>query len=159
LVRWPAGLPAGTTYRAPVAHVDVFATAAAAAGARLPADRRIDGVDLLPFLRGAQTGRPHETLFWRSGHYRAIRVGDWKLQVSERPPRTWLFDLTTDPSEHTDLAQREPERVAELRAVLAATEREMVAPAWPALLEGPVPIDHPMNGPDDPADEYVYWPN
>jgi len=159
LVRWPAGLPAGTTYRAPVAHVDVFATAAAAAGARLPADRRIDGIDLLPFLRGAQTGRPHETLFWRSGHYRAIRVGDWKLQVSERPPRTWLFDLATDPSEHTDLAQREPGRVAELRAVLAATEREMVAPAWPALLEGPVPIDHPMNGPDDPADEYVYWPN
>jgi hypothetical protein len=35
----------------------------------------------------------------------------------------------------------------------------MVAPAWPALLEGPVPIDHPMGAPDDPADEYVYWPN
>ena len=152
-------MPAGTTYDAPVAHVDVFATAAAAAGASSPGDRRLDGVDLLPFLRGAERGRPHETLFWRSGHYRVLRAGDWKLQVSERPPRTWLFDLRTDPTEKTNLAEREPERVAALRAMLDAEDAAMVPPAWPALLEGAIPIDHPMNVPDGPADEYVYWPN
>jgi arylsulfatase A-like enzyme len=159
LMQWPAGLPAGATYDAPVAHVDVFATAASAAGVPVPTDRTIDGVDLLPFVRGVRHDRPHQTLFWRSGHYRAIRAGDWKLQVAERPARTWLFDLATDPTEQTDVAERDPSRVAELRAILDAREHEMVAPAWPALLEGPIAIDHPLGMPDGPDDEYVYWPN
>jgi arylsulfatase A-like enzyme len=157
--RWPARLPAGGTFDAPVAHVDVFATAAAAAGVALPADRPIDGVDLVPYARGERQGAPHEALFWRSGHYRMIRVGDWKLSVSERPPRTWLFDLASDPTERRDLSSGRPEKVAELRARLDALDAEMVAPAWPALIEGPVAIDHPLGVPDSPDDEYVYWAN
>ncbi|HME72146.1 MAG TPA: sulfatase-like hydrolase/transferase [Myxococcota bacterium] len=68
-IKWPAALPAGTSFAAPVAHIDIFATAAGAAGAPLPSDRTIDGVNLIPFLRGEASGRPHDTLFWRSGHY------------------------------------------------------------------------------------------
>jgi arylsulfatase A-like enzyme len=157
--RWPARLPRGTTFDAPVAHVDVFATAAAAAGAELPTDRPIDGVDLVPYARGERPGAPHEALFWRSGHYRMVRAGDWKLQVSERPPRTWLFDLANDPTERRDLSGDRPEKVAELRAKLEALDAEMVAPAWPALIEGPIEIDHPLGVPDSPDDEFVYWAN
>jgi len=47
-VKWPAQLAAGTTFAAPVAHIDIFATAAAAAGAPLPSDRKIDGVNTDP---------------------------------------------------------------------------------------------------------------
>ncbi len=159
LMRWPAVLPAGAVYDRPVAHIDIFATAVGAVGAPLPADRRIDGVNLIPFVLGERTGDPHEALFWRSGHYRALRAGDWKLQVSERPAKTWLFDLKTDPTERTNLAERDPARVAALRALMDGTDSEMVTPAWPALLEGGIPIDHPMNVPDAPDDEFVYWPN
>ena len=50
-VKWPAALPQGTKFAEPVGHVDIFATAAAAAGAPLPTDRVIDGVDLVPLRR------------------------------------------------------------------------------------------------------------
>jgi arylsulfatase A-like enzyme len=158
-LKWPRRLAAGGRVEAPVAHFDVFATAAAAAGAPLPADREIDGVDLLPYATGAARGRPHDVLFWRSGHYRAVRAGDWKLQVSERPARRWLFDLAADPGERVDLAASHPERVAELAALLDAQDARAAKPLWPSLLEGPVPIDVPLGVPRRGDEEYVYWPN
>jgi hypothetical protein len=35
----------------------------------------------------------------------------------------------------------------------------MVKPAWPALIEGPIAIDHPLNVAPSDSDEYVYWAN
>jgi len=157
--KWPSALPHGATYDAPVGHIDLFATAAAAASSPLPNDRSIDGVDLVPFVRGTKTGRPHDALFWRSGHYRSVLAGDWKLQVSERPEKTWLFDLKNDPTERTNLADQYPEKVRELGEVLAGYEAQMVKPAWPSLIEGPIAIDHPLDVSASPEDEYVYWPN
>jgi arylsulfatase A-like enzyme len=158
-VKWPNALPRGVENAGPVAGIDIFATAAAAAGAPLPADRVIDGVDLLPFATGARTGRPHEVLFWRSGHYRVVRAGDWKLQLSERPKQAWLFDLANDPTERTNLAEREPARVAELTKRLDAHDAEQSPPLWPSLLEAAVRIDPPLGVEPRPGDEYVYWAN
>jgi len=158
-LRWPKALPRGVEYAAPVAGFDVFATAAAAAGAKLPADRVIDGVDLVPFVTGAQGGRPHDALFWRSGHYRVVRAGDWKLQLSKRPDKAWLFDLASDPTERVNLAEREPARVAELTALLDAHDATQAAPLWPSLLEAAVRIDPPLGVESRPDDEYVYWAN
>jgi len=158
-VKWPRVLPAGRENAAPVAGIDIFATAAAAAGAALPADRVIDGVDLVPFATGAKPGRPHEVLFWRSGHYRVVRAGDWKLQLSERPAKAWLFDLAQDPTERTNLAEAQPARVAELTALLDAHDATQAAPLWPSLLEAAIRIDPPLGAPESPADEYVYWAN
>lgn len=157
--KWPARIPRGARVDAPVAHVDVFATAAAAAGAALPADRPMDGVDLVPHARGEARGEPHEALFWRSGHYRSVLAGGWKLQVSERPARTWLFHLAADPEERRELSAAEPARVAALRARLDAWEREQAPPAWPSLIEGQIYVDHPLGMPDLPGDEFVYWAN
>jgi arylsulfatase A-like enzyme len=158
-VKWPRVLPRGVENAAPVAGIDIFATAAAAAGAALPGDRVIDGADLVPFAGGSRTGRPHDTLFWRSGHYRVVRAGDWKLQLSERPKRVWLFDLASDPTERTNLAEREPARVAELTARLDAHDAEQSPPLWPSLLEAAIRIDPPLGVEPRPDDEYVYWAN
>jgi uncharacterized sulfatase len=43
-------------------------------------------------------------LYWRSGHYSAARVGDWKLQMALRPNKVWFFDLHADPTERRNLA-------------------------------------------------------
>jgi uncharacterized sulfatase len=159
-LRWPARLAPGQTYAAPVHGFDIFATAAAAAGVPLPADRKIDGVDLVPFVRAEREGVPHRELFWRTGHYQVALVDGWKLQVNERPPgSTWLFDLATDPTEQTNLAAREPERVAALRRALAAHNAEQVESSWPSLMEAPINVDKTLAEPDAPDDEYVYWPN
>jgi arylsulfatase A-like enzyme len=137
--------------------MDIFATAASAAGA--PVAHRIDGVDLMPLLREQTATPPHDVLFWRSGPYRAVRAGDWKLQVSENPPRTWLFNLREDPTERHDLSAAQPERVAELRALIEAHNAEMPPPLWPALIEGPVRIDVPLNAPWREDQDYIYWSN
>src|SRR5258706_1771149 len=157
--KWPARLPAGQRFHAPVAHVDIFATAAAAAGAALPSDRVMDGVDLVKLARGEAQGHPHGAIFWRSGSYRSILADDWKLQVMDRPPKTWLFDMTADPTEHRNLAESRPDKVAELTAVLSAHEQQMVLPSWPSLIEGAIPVDRPLGVPPKPDDEYVTWAN
>ncbi|MBM4246424.1 MAG: sulfatase [Deltaproteobacteria bacterium] len=159
-VRWPRRIPAGSRVLQPVGHVDVFATAVTAAGAPLPSDRPIDGTDLVALAQGdGATKRAGRALYWRSGHYRAIRDGDWKLQLSERPKQTWLFDLKSDPDEKTNLAAARPEQVRALTAALDALDGQMVQPTWPALIEGPIAIDRPLGVPEQPGEEFVYWAN
>ena len=157
--RWPRRIPAGTRANEPVGHVDLFTTAATAAGASVPSDRPIDGVDLVAIARGDAGAKKHDALFWRSGHYRAMRAGDWKLQLSERPKKTWLFDLKNDPDEKTNLADARPDQVRALTEQLEKLDGQMVKPIWPALIEGPIAIDRPLGVPEVPDEEFVYWAN
>jgi uncharacterized sulfatase len=158
-MRWPGVLPAGARFEHPVHHFDIHATVAAAAGAALPDDRELDGVDLLPFVRDPSRGAPHDRLFWRQGHYRVVQADGWKLQRTARPHRTWLFHLRDDPTEQHDLSAERPDKVEELTALLDAHDAEQAEPLWPALIEAPIPIDKTLRDPPSPGDEYVYWPN
>ena len=158
-MRWPARIEAGSSVEAPVHHFDLFATAVGAAGGALPSDRKIDGVDLVPFARGEASGVPHHSLFWRSGASQSALVDGWKLNTSDPPGREWLFDMRADPNEQTDLADSHPEKLAELRDALAAHNAEQVAPAWPAGGSMAVNIDKDLTQPDAPDDEYIYWSN
>ena len=158
-VRWPARIHAGQRVSTPTEQIDVLPTLAAAAGASLPAGRHIDGVNLLPFVSGTRQAPVRRTLFWRSGGYEAVRDGDWKLQLSRNPARTWLFDLATDPTERVDLSTKRPDIVTRLQQELAAHDRQLAKPLWPALLEEPIRIDVPADAPWRADQEYVYWPN
>jgi arylsulfatase A-like enzyme len=142
-----------------VTHFDIYATAAAVAGAKVPTDRVLDGKNLIPFIEKTETGQPHEALYWQSGNYRTIRLGDWKLQVDGTRKKQWLFHLADDPTEQHDLAESNPAKVAELAAKLATIYAEQVTPLWPALIEVPVLIDKPLGRPAMAADEYIYWSN
>jgi arylsulfatase A-like enzyme len=158
-MRWPGVIPAGSRFGYPVAHVDIFATAAGAAGAALPADRTIDGVNLLPYVTGKAAGRPHQTLFWRSGQYKVVLDGDWKLQVSGAQKKVWLYDLSTDPTEKHELSAIRADRVAAMKAELAAWEAQQARPLWPSLLQGPIFIDHPSGVPQRKGEEFILWDN
>ncbi|NQU08362.1 MAG: sulfatase-like hydrolase/transferase, partial [Candidatus Abyssubacteria bacterium] len=158
-MKWPGAISKGSTYDAPMSHFDIFSTAAAAAGIQLPDDRVIDGVNLLPYLKGEKEGRPHDALFWRSGHYRTVLSGGWKLQVTERPKKDWLYNMAEDPTEQVDLAGKNPEKVAELKALLVEHEKEMSEPAWPSLLEGRIAIDYLGNVEFHEGDDHIYWAN
>ena len=162
---WPGTIDPGTTYDKPVTHFDIYATAAAAAGAALPGDRTIDGVDLIPYVTGAATGEPHETLFWRSGHYQVVLSEDggtgdwWKMSVADIPDKVWLYNLTTDPTEQTNVADSMPAKVAELQGLLDTHNAEQVEPIWPSVLQDYVTIDKTDEEVLFPEDEYIYWPN
>lgn len=156
---WPGHITAGSNYAEPVSNIDILPTVVAAAGARLPTDRVIDGVNLLPYLGAAPQRQPGRALFWRDGPYRAVQEQGWKLIVSQRPAKSWLFDLNTDPTERVNLAAREPARLAHLQTVLAAHHAVMPAPLWPSFIELPVRIDKTLDQPAAPGDEFTYWFN
>jgi len=158
-MRWPAKLAKGTSFAGAAGHVDIFATAAAAAGADMPPDRKMDGVNLIPYVTGQAQGAPHQTMFWRSGGYKVLLAGDWKLQVAENPKKSWMFNLKDDPTEKTNLADAQPEKLAELMTELAKVDGEQAKPLWPSLLEGAIPIDRPLDTPAAKDEEYVFWAN
>ena len=137
LMQWPGVIMPGTTYSKPAISFDISATALAAAGADSSA---IDGVDLLPFVKGEKSGTPHDILFWRnrtmSNNYGA-RQGDWKYVYStegdaspgpkQKPAQDMLFNLATDISEQNDLAAKQPEKLAELKRLYSAWSEEVDA--------------------------------
>lgn len=136
LAQWKGTWPAGRTYDLPVINLDVLPTVLAAAGAKIEADWKLDGVDLTPHVTGAVTGRPHETLYWRYGPQWAVRHGDYKLVVSRGGgPEPELYNLAIDIRESNNLAAREPRRVQDLRARWEkwnAGQEEASAPDQPA---------------------------
>jgi arylsulfatase A-like enzyme len=129
LMQWKGHVPGGTVYPHMVMGFDVHATALAAAGVPLPADKPLDGVDLLPFLTGATVGIPHDRLFWRAGQQKAARLGEWKLVVT-RGGASELYNLREDIGEVNNLAAREPARLADLQAAYAAWETQMIPAQW-----------------------------
>nr|WP_243446184.1 sulfatase-like hydrolase/transferase [Polymorphobacter fuscus] len=159
MMRWPGTIAAGSRFAPPVSHFDIYATASAAAGAALPAGRVIDGVDLRPYVAGDKVGMPHQTLFWRSGAYRVVRDGDWKLQSLDLPRQDLLYDLKVDPTEKKDVAAANPAKVTELLAKLKAHDAQQMPPAWASLVKAPIAIDRPLGTPSVSGEAYVYWSN
>jgi arylsulfatase A-like enzyme len=104
---------------------------------------RLDGVDLLPYLRGDKAAPPHDALYWRFGPQLAIRMGDWKL-VKGRDPNVrqplrrgqadlagaMLFNLANDPGEQRNLAAEMPQKVKELEAAWQIWNAQLKAPSW-----------------------------
>ena len=124
-------MPAGTTYDAPVSSLDIFATAVALAGVSVPAGKKYDGVNLIPYLAGKSKTSPHDRLFWRTegGQARAVREGRWKLvRLKDKPAE--LFDLATDIGESRDLAAQKPEVARRLAAALDAWDKELIPPVF-----------------------------
>jgi arylsulfatase A-like enzyme len=131
-VQWKGRLPAGKVFDHPIIQLDILPTALAAAGASIDPAWKLDGVDLLPFLTGKNSGRPHETLYWRFGPQWAIRHGDWKLVKGvDGGDRPWLINLKADLSEAKNLAAEQPERVKELQALFDKWSAEQETPRWP----------------------------
>jgi arylsulfatase A-like enzyme len=130
-VQWKGRIPAGKVYEQPVIQLDLLPTALAAAGAEVSADAKLEGVNLLPYLEGKETGAPHEALFWRFGKQWAIRRGDWKLVASRLDQfKPQLFNLAEDIGEAKDLSGEQPEKVAELKAEWDKWDAENVPPKW-----------------------------
>ncbi len=79
--------------------------------------------------------------------------------MSDPPGRSWLFDLSADPTEQHDLSMKRPEKLAELLAALAAHNAMQAEPLWASQLSVPHNIDKDITQPDAPDDDYIYWSN
>ncbi|WP_300394546.1 sulfatase [Henriciella sp.] len=158
-MRWPAQLPGGRAISAPAAHIDLLPTLAAACGASMPPGVEIDGRNLLPLATGETDRLAEDTIFWQSAYNQVVRQGDWKLQVSDRPDKAWLYNLAEDPTEQVNLAEDRPDKLAEMKALLSAHQEGAREPLYPYTLEGPVAVDKTLADRIEPGDEIIYWPN
>ncbi|WP_395337570.1 arylsulfatase [Novosphingobium sp. BL-8H] len=110
IIRWPGHVPAGRTSNEIVHSVDTFTTFATIAGARIPQDRAIDGVDQTAFLEGrtntsARQGFP----VFVADRMEAVKWKNWKLAFYEQERDWWsaptklgvpkIYDLLNDPKE------------------------------------------------------------
>ncbi|MCC7337691.1 MAG: sulfatase-like hydrolase/transferase [Pirellulaceae bacterium] len=134
VVKWTGHLPAGTTYTKPVSSLDIAATSYALANVEIDPKRPLDGVDLIPYLTGANTELPHPTLYWRIGPDYAMRDGDWKLTAQDG--KAEVYHLSEDISESQNLAEQRPELLAKLQAKYDEWSAQMMDPIYSGGLGG-----------------------
>jgi arylsulfatase A-like enzyme len=135
IMRWPGRLPAGVVTDQVGITMDLTATILAVTGAPVPADGKLEGINLMPLLaRGAAL--QSRTLFWRvvsptrpTLDQRAVRDGDWKLFVEGGPARMMLYNLRDDIGERNDLAASNTAVVRRLAQLLQAWEKDVDAEA------------------------------
>ncbi|VGO20401.1 sulfatase-like hydrolase/transferase [Pontiella sulfatireligans] len=129
LISWPGKLPAGSVYDYPLITLDLIPTFVAVGDGDPAAIEGLDGVNMIPYLTGGNSARPHQTLHWKMETRAAIRDGDWKLlRYPDRPAE--LFNLSEDIGEQNDLAAENPEIVKELFRKQFAWELELARPLW-----------------------------
>jgi arylsulfatase A-like enzyme len=129
-IQWKGTIPAGQTFRQMVMGFDYHATALAVAGVSVPKDKPLDGVNLIPFVTGKSSARPHEQLFWRAGQQFAARVGDWKLVNIPQLGGPMLFNLKDDIGEQNNLAANQPAKLKELQAAFTQWEKGTQPAKW-----------------------------
>ncbi|MDH3699596.1 MAG: sulfatase-like hydrolase/transferase [Flavobacteriaceae bacterium] len=127
IVSWPGGLPKGTVYDKAVSSLDVAATSVALAG--LKTDKKLDGVNIIPYLTGDKKGEPHEALYWRFWYQSAIRMGDWKFLKAG--PREFLFNVETDEHENKNLLASYPDKASSMKGKLEKWGKELHHPGIP----------------------------
>ncbi|QDT11782.1 sulfatase-like hydrolase/transferase [Planctomycetes bacterium K23_9] len=119
IVRWPGRIKPGTQSDVPIIGSDIFTTVLEIAGAPLPTDRTIDGVNLIPACERIDLERP-VPLFWRThiappASHAAMRIGDWKIIADQQLTKFQLYQIAKDPTEENDLASKMPEKLAEMK--------------------------------------------
>ncbi|MCH8829001.1 MAG: sulfatase-like hydrolase/transferase [Planctomycetes bacterium] len=160
IIRWPGRTKAGAVSDEPVSGVDLLPTLCKVAGIPQPADRKIDGTSWLPILKGKRIRRT-TPLYWQFNVARgkpkvAMRIGDWKILATLTGPTAKpygdirsedqrgiksaelksfeLYNLKQDIGETTDLAGKEPQRLAAMTRQLRRMYRDVrnESPTWPA---------------------------
>ena len=110
--------------------MDLTATILAATNSAVPAEARLEGINLLPLLQPG-AARVERTLFFRitgaARRQRAVRQGDWKLMIDGNSPM--LFNVASDLGERNDLSQRHLDIVQKLFPLIGKWEQDVDAEA------------------------------
>ncbi len=128
-ITWPNQIEAGQKNNALVSSLDILPTSVAATGAELSYNKPLDGVNLLPFIKGEKNTVPHETLFWRKAKMAAVRHHDWKLIRLEGFGYR-LYNLKDDLQESKDLFTTNKKVAKELVNKLEKWEEGLIDPWW-----------------------------
>ena len=139
IIRWPGRIKAGSVSSVPVNGTDVLPTLCTMAGVKVPTDRPIDGVNILPVFKGGKPARKIP-MYWRYDRApskpftAAMRDGDWKILADNEMTTFALYNLRKDIGEKHNLVDSEPQRFAQMKKKLIKLHAEIDAegPKWPA---------------------------
>jgi arylsulfatase/arylsulfatase A len=134
--RWPGKFPAGKGSDFVTAHIDVLPTLLAACGVAAPKGLRIDGISMLPALKGEKFEAIDRNIYlqWHRGDApqlgRACMVRGPRYKIVQpqgvpegkdfQPTAFELYDILNDPYEQTNLAAGHPEIVQKMADQYAA---------------------------------------
>ena len=161
IIRWPGHTEPGTVCNVPISFVDILPTLSKIAGANVPADRAIDGANILPVFEGKpiQRNTPLFWYFYRTRPQAAMRQGDWMIlgELKGQPSGSHrmiaddmefikntkltkfeLYNLREDIGQQNDLAEVEPQRLQAMKKKLVKLYEEVIAegPIWDKLPRG-----------------------
>lgn len=129
LANWPGHIKPGSVVDQPIHMVDMYPTLAGLAGAPLGKGKPLDGLNVWPALGAGKPSPRNEVVYDIEPFRAAVRQGDWKLVWRAiLPSSVELFNLAQDPAEKTNLADKHPQKVAELQQRIEALAREAAPP-------------------------------
>ncbi len=134
IIKWPGVIKKGSVCSEPVTSTDFYPTMLEMAGLPLRPKQHVDGVSLVPLLKG-KGKLSREAIYWHYPHYHgsgnrpsgAIRAGDYKLIEWYENESVELYNLKTDIGEKHDMAKKMPEKANQLRRMLHRWRRQMNA--------------------------------
>ena len=132
-MRWPEKIPPGTTYEKPVVSLDIFSTIIAPHGDQINLKNPLDGVDLIPYLRGEKNTLPHPTLFWRKFDQQQFAVRQGNTKLIEYPDSMQVFDLQQDLAEQSSLHETEGETLQALQQLQTEWKTQIIDPIFMGL--------------------------
>lgn len=139
-IKWPGVTNPGSECTTQVIGTDFFPTLLQIAGIDLLPKQHVDGVSLVPLLKGEEI--PKRQLYWHYPHYgnqggepsSIVRDGAWKLIHYYEDDRVELYNIAADAGEQTNLAAAHPQRVAKLKKDLES---------WLSETEARFPVPNP----------------
>ena len=131
IISWPGEIHGNQVIDRPAAAMDIFPTFLNMAGIELEG-HEVDGNNILPMLKGDNTFRPHDKIFWEMGEQTAVRTKDWKLVlngqlVEGNEPENELFlaNLAEDMGEKNNLKNDFPQKSKELKEAAQSWRRKI----------------------------------
>ncbi|MBD5780083.1 sulfatase [Pelagicoccus sp. NFK12] len=145
IMSWPGKIEPGSVCQTPVTGVDYMPTFAELAGAALPSSQPVDGVSLVPLMKGDPIPERSifwhyplylnsrlqvkpvfgtERMYWRTTPCSVVRTGDWKLMQFFESDALELYNVREDIGEQNNLAAQYPERVERMLGTLQSWQRE-----------------------------------
>ena len=123
-------------YEFPISSLDILPTIAALTHAPLAADKPIDGVNIIPYLKGEKQGRPHQTLYVRKfdDDLYSVRDGDLKLVTKKNNTIKELYNLSEDLGEENDLANEFSEEIKRLDSLRQNWNSQLIDPIFLGLI-------------------------
>jgi len=129
IVRWPGTIKEKSVSTQVVTTMDWTATILSLAKAKPAPALPLDGIDIMPMMTGKKIN-VDRTLYWRifqRKNQKAMREGKWKW-IKDEKNEEYLFDLSTDPTEATNIKEKFPEVLKRLKDKFSAWEKTVLTP-------------------------------